>query len=584
MAIRNLKPEAISQFQGKNTAQNMTDATVGTMLSAKNVMVLADNQVRRAPGYTLVAALGLGIVRSIYDFQRSVDQAQYIMAHVGGAIVAMKADGTNVQILSSGENTDPFQFVCNAFACYASNGASAWRFVDVGGQLTIYKWGIASPPSAPAISLSPGTLTLTYGRQYVYCDVCKYTDSLGIQRVSIGPPSPLSAHTGPIGGQVVTLSTLAVSTDPQVGFKWIFATTDSPLNTSATYFFAAEIYNTQTSWGDTLVDAALDQTRVAPYDNNPAPPSKILTTFQNRVVAISGSQIRLSGYSEILLGVPEESWPLDLFFNIPGGDREATAAIALNEGSTLVVCTSAYWYAYSGYDATTFTEADHIASPGAVGHVALCMTPFGVAFLSESKRLWLWNGTGSPTEISSDVTQAYTGTYGMEDLSTTDLALARLHWYSFGKRHFLAVFARTSDAPDAGLNLIQMWSVSIKGSQSSGEYTGTSGFFNQIGGLYETDKIPQMSFTASGDVKVDVQPYIFMGDATGNVYRFPDTFEDNGQTGPAVFSTPWMLLGEEAKKRFYWIDMYTESTDALQAEGGPVAGFQGVCCGVRSAE
>jgi hypothetical protein len=474
----------------------------------------------------------------------------------------MHADGSGVQLLVSGQNATPFQFVENAFICYASNGTEAYRFVDNAGTLTAYKWGIDAPATAPAISLSSGTLTLTYGRRYVYCGVSKYTDSLSIQRVSIGPPSPFSAHTGPVLNGVVTNSGMSVSVDPQVTHKWIFATSDSPLNTSATFYFAAEIPNSQTSWGDTLPDSALDVTRLAPFDNNPAPPSMILTTFQNRVAAIQENQIRLSGYEEITLGIPEESWPLSLFFNIPAGDRTATAAIALQQGTILAVCTSEYWFAYSGYDASTFTEQDRIASPGACGRFAVCLTPFGVCWLSESKRLWIWRGTGDPTEISADLSISVAQSYAMPDLSTADLSTARLHWYSFGRLHFLAVFARTSDASSAGLNLIQLWSVAIKGSQSSGEYTGTSSFFTQIGGLYETDKFPAVNFTASGDVKVGFTPYIYTGDVNGNIYRFPDGFQNNGTGTTPEFSTPWMLLGVEGKKRLYWVDLFVEAADA----------------------
>jgi hypothetical protein len=562
MAIRNLTPAVMSAFNGKNTTQNLTDAVPGTMLSAKNIMVLADNQVRRAPGYTLVARIGPGPVVSQYDFERNVDQRQFLMTHSGDQIIASGMDGSNQQVLSTGESSAAFQFVQNSFTCYASNGINAYRFVDNAGVLTKYKWGIDAPLTAPSISLSPGTLTLAFGRQYVYCYVSKYTDSLGIERVSVGPPSPISAHSGPVSNQVVTLSSIAPSTDPQVGFIWIFETSDSPLNTSATFYFAAEIANGVTSYGDSLLDANLDQTRLAPFDNNPAPPSAILTAFQNSIVGVQGDEIRLSGTDLITLGIPEEAWPLSLFFNIPSGSRQATAAISPDQGTSLVVDTADSKFRYTGYNASTFTEQDNIASPGAIGKWAQCKTPFGTAFLSQSKRLWLWNANvqgSSPTEISGDVSQAYPGTYGMEDLSIADLSGARLLWYSYGKVHFLAVLVRTSDAPDSGMNLIQLWSIPVKGSESSGQLTGTSSFYNQIGGIYQTDKLPSVSMTSGSVVKVSNQPFIFFGDAAGNVYRFPDGYQDNGTPFLSNFSSPWSLVGEEAKKRFYWLDLFVQS-------------------------
>jgi hypothetical protein len=586
VAIRGLKPATITQFLGKNTAQNMTDATDGTLLSAVNVMILADNQMRRAPGYTLVAKVGTGPIYSTFDFERNVDGAQFVFVHSGASLYVMNADGTNIRQLSTGETSEPFVFVQNSFICYASNGVNAYRFVDFGGSivpgfvaagvLTRYQWGINAPLTAPAISLSAGALTLTWGRNYVLCFVSQYTDSLGIVRVHVGPPSPLSAFSGPISAQAVNLTALATSTDPQVNFVWIFATTDGPINTSATLYFAAALANGTTTWADTLLDSKLDQTKVAPYNNNPAPPSRMLTTFQNRVAAIQTSQLRLSGYGEITLGIPEESWPLELFFNIPAGSRLATGISTLTQGSLLAVDTLDAVFGFTGSDESTFTEEDRIAMPGMVGKFAWTLTPWGRVYISESKRLFIWSGTigTAPTEISAAVAQSYAGTYGMNDLSAIDLKSARIVWYSYGVQHYVIVLARTTDAPDAYLNWMQIWSIPVKGGASTGQYSGSSSFYNQIAGIYQTDKIPNDSFSSASIVKVASVPYVFLGGPTGNVYRFPDGYQDNGQTTLSSFSGTWTSLGTEAEKRFYWLDLYTTCDLSLLAQGGPLSNFK----------
>lgn len=586
MAIRGLTPATVSSFTGKNTAQNLTDAAAGTLLSAKNVLILADNQMRKAPGYTLVAKVGAGPIWAIYNFERNVDGAQFILVHSGSELYWMNADGTGVTRLSTGEAAEPHMFVQNAFIAYCSNGVTAWRFVDNAGVLTRYQWGISGPLTAPAISLSAGALTLTYGRQYVFSYVSKYTDSLGIQRVQVGPPSPLSAYTGPISSQVVDLSDIDASTDAQVNFIWIFATVDAPINTAATYFFAAEIANGTTDWADTLLDSQLDQTKVAPYDNNPAPPSKILTTFQNRVAAVQGSQLRLSGYNEIVLGIPEESWPLELFFNIPAGSREATGAATGNLGQLLTVDTLESTFGYTGVDASTFTETDRIATPGMVGKYAWAITPWGKVYLAESKRLFLWNFVAGtpPTEISAEIAPSYPGTYGMNDLSAIDMASARICWFSYGVQHFVVVLARTMDAPDAFLNWMQLWSIPVKGSESSGQLTGASIFYNQIAGMYETDKIANDSFSAMAIVKVASVPFVFLGGPDGSIYRFPDGFEDNGVAIVPSFSSPWSLLGTEAVKRFYWLDLFVQCDPSLMSDGGPLANFKMWAAVSQSAE
>lgn len=574
MSIRGITPIPLSSFKGKNTLDNLSDEPANTLLSAKNVLVLADNQMRKAPGYTkVVANVGPGPVHTVYDFQRDVDGVQTVFVHSGQNIIAMNADGSNQRVMSTSETSEPHVFVQNAFNAYSSNGVTAYRYVDNAGVLTRYQWGINAPLTAADVALSGGTLTLIYGRQYVYCYVSKYTDSIGVERVHVGPPSPLSAHTGPFADGVVNLTNIAASTDPQVNFIWVFATVDSPVNTSATYFFMVELANGTTSYGDINPDTELDQTKLAPYDNNPAPPSTILTVFQNRIVGIQSNQIRLSGYSEITLGIPEESWPLSLFFNIPAGDRTATAATTLVQGTLLGVLTQDAWYGYIGTDATTFQEQDRIATPGCVGKKAICTTPFGIAWLSPSKRIFMWTGSGSTTEVSSDIMYQYPGTYSMEDLSTTDLATAELQWYSFGKLHFLALYCQTEDSP-GNLNLIQIWSIPVKGSLSSGEYTGSSQFFNQIGGIYQTDKIPLTSFTGTGIVKVQDTPYIYQGDTQGNLFRFPDTYLDDGVPYESNFSTSWQLYGLEGIKRFYWMELYTESPTSLLDSGGPLNNYK----------
>jgi hypothetical protein len=564
MAIRNLQTLAIANFSGKNTQGNLVDSPPGTLNMAKNVIIQNDQQISKAPGYTKVATLGTGPIRAISDFQRGVDGRQFVIVQSGDKLYYMNADGSGATLLSSGEGAVGFRFVQNNFAAYGSDGVNAYRFVDTGsGGLTRYNWGIQPPATAPTIATGAGTLTLTNGRRYVRCYVSRYTDSLGIQRLSISAPSEMSAHTGPLVSQAITVGGMTASADPQVNYQWIFATNDSPINTTATFYFLAEILNSQTTWGDALTDDSLDLTRLAPYDNNPAPPAPILTTFQNRVVVVNGGLIQLSGYAEITLGIPEESWPLSLFFNLPSGNREATAMISAQQGTVLLVCSPDYWYSYKGYDATTFTEQDRIASPGAVGRDALCDTPMGTAWLSPSKRLWIWNGNASPSDIAAIVANSMTGTYGMEDLNAADLKTAQLHWYSYGSAHYLALFCRTSDAPDANLNLVQIWAVSASTQASSGMYGAGSSVYEQIKGIFQTDKIPAVSFTASASVMVNSVPYMFCGDAAGNIYRFPDGFQDDAIPMTPAAGTGWMDCGSQARKRFFFVDVVTNRTDAL---------------------
>ena len=566
MAIRNLKTTTLTNFLGKNTQQNLVDAPAETLAMAKNVVIQNDQQLSKAPGYTKVATVGAGPIRAVVDFQRNVDGKQFVLVQSGSEIWAMQADGTSPQLLVSGASATGARFVQNSFNAYGSDGVNAWRFVDKGdGALTAYKWGIDAPATAPAIALGGGTLTLVNGRRYVRCFVSRITDSLGIQRLSISAPSPMSAHTGPFVNGVINLSAMDASTDPQVTHQWIFATTDSPLNTTATFFFEEEIPNTQATFGDSLTDDALDTTRIADFDANPAPPAPIITTFQNRVVLLDPKTglIQFSNGANALLGIPEEGFATSNFFSLPSGNRQGTAMIPAQQGTVLLVASPDYWFAYKGYDATTFTEQDHVAAPGVAGRDAVCDTPFGIAWLSPSKRLWMWNGASSPTDLSSIISQSGVPlAYGMDDLSAADLSRAVLRWYSYGSTHFLAVFLRTSDAPDADLNLMQMWSVDVSTQASSGQYGSGSTVYGQIKGIYQTDKLPAVSMTAAATVLVNSVPYIFAGDAAGNVYRLPDGFQDDTAAMQPAFATAWLGCEFEGKKKFYFADIVTNVANA----------------------
>lgn len=567
MAIRGVKSFPIAAFSGKNTAVNLTAQAMGTLTAATNVMIMSDQQVRRAPGYTMVSP-GVGVgVSSEFDFQRSVDAKQFVFIQRGLQISVMQSDGTASSVVATLTDSTPLMWVENAFIAYASNGKDALRFVDNAGTITAYKWGIVAPTTAPSLSLSAGTLTLTYGRRYVRCFVSKYTDSTGVERMSISAPSPLSSFSGPITSEVITLSNMTPSTDPQVTHQWIFATTDSPIDTSATFFFEAEIPAAQTTFADTIIDQFLDQTRLAPFDNNPAPPSHIATTFQNRQVLLEKNQIRLSGGATVILGIPDEAWPLSLFFNVPAGAREATAAISLNQGTILAVSTADDWFVYTGYDASTFTEQDRIASPGAAGRWAVCQTPYGTVFLSQSKRFWLWDGTNDrPMELSSAVASILFGTVGMESLDSTTITNAHLHWYSYGLRHFISVIGRTStaDAATAGSDWLSIWGVPGNG------IGGQNAEFQRTNTLFQTDKFPTDYWTASAPVKVGNVPYLFVGNANGDVFRFPDGFQDNGVDYNSAFSHAW-FAPIEGKTRFYWVDIFVDAPADIMNQGGPAS-------------
>jgi hypothetical protein len=527
-------------------------------LIAENIMFLGDGQTHRAPGYTKVASLGSQIDR-IYDFQRDLDQKQFVMVNHGGQIGWIPAIGGAESVLASGE-TAPFAFAKNVFVAYASNGIKSYRFVDKGGTLTKYKWGIDAPATAPAISLVSGSLSLVHGRQYVRCYVSKYTDSTGVERMHIGAPSPISAHTGPTTNKTVQLSSLDPSPDPQVTHQWIFGTADTPEDTTSAYYFAAEIGNTTSSWGDTLADSQLDTTQQAPFENFPAPAAELLVEYQSRIVAgrIAGAPnlVQLSAFEEVDLGIPQEAWPPSLAFPIPGGAQEVSGMCVFNEA--LMIGTPDFWFRVRGSSAADFQKQDSFIAPGPVGPKAVCVTPTHMVWVGNDKKVYAWDGAGLPVEISADIrkpTSANSSVFSMQDLDDSQLANCEVRWYSRGQYSTVVVLGSTQNSDV--FDWIQLWDANSIGQQLSD---------GSINLLAETDFFPTHNMTASGLVEQSNAKYLFVGDDNGNLYRWPDGYTHDGTAVANQFGHIWTDFSlPEVRKRFFFLDFYTNRNDAADA-------------------
>lgn len=562
--IPGLTPTVLSSFIGKNTDDNTTKTGPEYLLSAKNVICQGDDTIKTCPGYTLVKALSGKIVKQ-FDWQRPADKKQFLLVQHNDKLSVIPLNTTDgtvgaEAVLSAAEDdTASFDFVTSYFAAYGNNGIHAYRIMDNLGTPTAYNWGIAAPTVAPTISFSPGTQTLTAGRKYCYSFVGYITDSSGVQRMHIGPPSPLSVHTGPQTSMVPNLGSMQVSSDPQVTHKWVFSTVDTPDNTSSVFYFEAEVTNATTSFGDTLTDDQLDTTRLAPFENFPAPLGSAVVEYQNRSVILDPStgNIFFSGFEEVDLGDPMASFPSALFFAPPAGSRKPTAMAVVDDGNTLLVGTEEAWTKLTGYNAQTFQMKERVVSPGPVGKATVTRTPTHLVWLSRDKKLNAWDTRlegyigvpAMPIDFSQPIQQKLAGTYSMEDLKDSELPNAKLAWFAYGKHHYLMCSANTIDEPTTALNWIQLWYVAFEN--------------GQIKSIGETDFIPSDLFASMTNVLQGSTPYIFFGGFNdGNIYRWPDGYQHNGKNFFPEASPAWSTCEFDGNKRFFWTDFITDRTDA----------------------
>jgi hypothetical protein len=532
-------------FTGKRTSVNLSAMSPGDLLRAANIVIEGDGVIRPRRGYDLVQTLAASDVRRQMYFQRDSDGARYVLINRGTSLTALPVGGGTEVVLKASESaTSLFDATNNYFAAYAHDGNHAYKIVDNAGTLTAYQHGITAPVTTPTESLSAGTLTLTYGRTAVMCFVSYITDAGGTQRMHISAPSPISAHTGPFTNKIITYGSLEVSGDPQVTHKWIFETMDSPLDATSTYYFSGEITNATTSYGSSLADESLDTTRLAPFDNNPAPVGSAVCTYQSRVMVAVGNLVYGSGFEEIDLGIPQEAFPADLVFTLP---EAVTNFKVIDEGQTLLIATLEGWYLVRGYNAQTFTKRDRVLTPGCVGKRAATLTPTHMVWLGPDKKIWASDNVGPAMEVSAAITLPQAGTYSMNDLKDIQLQNAELKWFSFGRHNYLIMAANTSDQAAASYNWLAMWYVAVEN--------------GAIKGLYQTDFFPTDLLTSMEVVKKSGTQSLYLGDSsTGAVYQWPGAgYTDNGQAFTPGFGTAW--LGSDVTRRMFWADMVGNRVD-----------------------
>ena len=576
--IEGLNVETYADFRlGRITEDNLSEMKLQALLLGNNVVILSDKMPTKRPGYTLVQKIASGPVIRTFDYQRTVDNAQYLVSQANGQLLASRVDGTGGSpvVLSSGEDLeDTYDFVAaSPYALYMSNAHRSWVLLDNSGTPTLYPWGITAPAAAPTVVLSAGTVTTTYGWQWAYCYVRKVTDGQGNTRIHVGPPSPLSDSSGPLTSQLATLSGFTPPPNASWNYIWIFRTNDVPEDSTSALFFDAEIPVAQTSYADSNLDSTLDLTRPIPYDNTPPPLGSIIVMYQSRVVVAgtpgSPDLVSVGGFEEILLGMPAECFPADLIFQVPGGLRAVSAMVPTQ--NALYISTKDFWFKITGYNAATFNKSDNVCQPGAVGKKAATLTPTHLVYMGKDRKLYGWDmSSARPINLSISLGKPLLGTKSMADISKSYVENTEVRYLSDGRFAHIVVLANTGAVGPLQFDWIQLWYAGFLGQLLPPDY-------EEAVGLCETDFWPSDIVTASNLVEVGNQTYLFLGDPNGNVYRWPDGYQDNGKNFGAALGSIWsvghVFIGpmfhpippQEVVKKFMFFDLHTDRQDCQQS-------------------
>jgi len=555
--IANLITKSLRQFiGGRVTTDNPAEIGARYLETAKNVLLHGDGAIHKRNGYSLVTTPFAARVRTIIDFHRATDGRQLLIVGGGGRLGYLDPSAAyGYTELSAAEDADAkWRGISTLHTAYLVNGIKAKKLVNKVGVETLYDLGIDAPATAPTLVVNAGgSLNLDLGRQYCVAFVSYWTDDQGVQRYHIGPPSAFSGHTGKVANGIPTLSNIPVSADPQVTHKWIFAPADSDPDSTDVYYFAAEITNATTTWADTIDDDDLDDTRLAPFDNQPPPDgASVVVEFANRMILGGFTDdpdlVVASAFEECDLGITYESFPLDLRYRVPGGIKRLVGMAVGNE--SLVIGTEDFWFMVRGYDAETFEKRDRVISPGPISPDAICVWGGWLLWLAKDKHLYAWDfASAKPEMISAVIAAEMDDELGVESISTAQREKAELAVYTNGRSKFIMLSVATTAQDGTGKkDWIQMWDVTP--------------FLDGTSGPAECDFFPSHLMDAMALIDVNGEPFVFMGDESGNIYRWPDGYTDAGNVFPAVASTITTDSDDQMKKRWHWIDLITDRLNA----------------------
>src|SRR5882724_5510978 len=189
-----------------------------------------------------------------------------------------------------------------------------------------------------------------------------------------------------------------------------------------------------------------------PIRNDPVLPTGVMEVWKNRIAMRSEQnpdQLWFTAFGEVkglLNGAAEESLPgrgsasvSDIVnsWTLPDAGEPMTAALWYEE--YLLVFSTRNTYVIRGegalLDARSLRDffPTHIFSFGAAGPDAVCGTPYGLAFLTKERNLWLWPGTGELLDIGKD----FQGR--INSLSDTQLQNVSIFYWTGGGNTWLLI-------------------------------------------------------------------------------------------------------------------------------------------------
>lgn len=411
---RGMNVQAVKRFRGLNTFKPLSVTGPDWAIDILNVIIGANGMLSKMRVPT-GPPINLGTpVNAFWDFQQSNGTRQVLIQ--AGAAFTYSTNNLLVSTAVDGDggagNTGLWNFVEANNVLFGTNNSVSRQRKWTGQHWQ--KWGIAAPTVAPTTSYAGGGTNSKYVYSYVNT-VKPHTSNI----------SPATAAVNVVGGGTVTPT---APTDPQVDtISWFrtlsnggdfFHLVDVNIATGAVSGPGAANFIGAVGGGgtDNVPDASLDQTILGPLLNNPPPTDgQFLVVVQGRIFVAgmlsASSDIVYSGYEQILLGAPEESFPVNNRIRLKLGAESVVGLGAIHNGLVAFSNTGRMWSLRGAIEDISLNSPVAFSERleelpwglGCLTHFTIQSTPYGLVWLAGDKTVQFWDGYNPPNDISVNV-------------------------------------------------------------------------------------------------------------------------------------------------------------------------------------
>lgn len=416
---RGLVVQTVKRFRGLNAYEPLTQVTPDVAIDLLNVIVSSSGQLSklRLP-INLSPAVGVAVGPfSFWDFQQSIGTRQ-VLGHFGSKLFSFTNDLANSALIEDNpRNVPSWSFVAANNILFGANGSRMQKWTGTAWQA----WGYIASNQAPLVApQGGGQLNPATGYQWKYA----YKNSV---TGGVGNASPASITTGAGVSQKYKATALA-PTDPQIDtIVWFrsfdgggdfFRAAEVTLATGVVTFNGATVTATDpgnVSIVDNTPDNNLDQTTRAPLINFPPPQGTYVAVAQGRIFVAglvgAGSDVVYSGYEQIVVGRPEESFPLNNRLRISIGAESVVGLGPLHSGMVFFSNTGRMWMLRGAIEDITLNAPVAFSDVleelpwtlGCLSHYSIAQTPYGLVWLAGDKTVQFWDGRSNPLDISAPV-------------------------------------------------------------------------------------------------------------------------------------------------------------------------------------